>query len=529
MSRGMALARAQFALHERSAQTGVPVDELAGALAQERARGLTRRELLGRGALLAGAALATRPAALARAASSQPRIAIVGGGLAGLRCAHLLWTGSGVASTVYEGNPSRAGGRCWSLRNYFSNGLLTEHGGQFINSNQHQILNLASSLGLSLEDVNGGDLLTGQEVYYVNGQIYTYADVNADWKSFGYAAFSAANSQASTTSGANKLDAMSVPQWLASTSIGTTSNFGQLMLSNAVTEYGGDPSDQSALNLIYLLANAGKSSIGTIPGDDEKYHIVGGNDQLVSGMIAQLPSGAVQLGYELTALVEQSNGSVALTFNVGGTTKQVVADIVVLALPFTTLRNVALTKAGLSATKVNVIQTFPLGTNAKVHLQLTKKTWPALGYSGATYGPWGQMACGWDDSVPQGANASPALFVAFPGAEMGATGLTGAAHGPAPAADVTWALDQIDYVYPGTTAAYGGLAYEDHWAIDPWTLGAYSYDGIGQATTYGKLAAATDGPYYFAGEHCAVNQQGFLEGAIVTGQNAATAIVSALG
>ena len=27
-----------------------------------------------------------------------------------------------------------------------------------------------------------------------------------------------------------------------------------------------------------------------------------------------------------------------------------------------------------------------MGTNAKIHLELARKTWPALGYSGATYG-----------------------------------------------------------------------------------------------------------------------------------------------
>src|SRR3954452_14306368 len=102
-----------FALHREAERTGIPVDDLRG-------EGLTRRELLGAGAgLVAGAALATRPAqALARPArrTDAPRIAIVGAGLAGLRCAHLLWTGQPgdpLATSVYEANPERAGGRCW--------------------------------------------------------------------------------------------------------------------------------------------------------------------------------------------------------------------------------------------------------------------------------------------------------------------------------------------------------------------------------------------------------------------------------
>ena len=41
-------------------------------------------------------------------------------------------------------------------------------------------------------------------------------------------------------------------------------------------------------------------------------------------------------------------------------------------------------------------------------LELSHKTWPQLGYSGANYGDWYRVACGWDDSVQLGAKASPA-------------------------------------------------------------------------------------------------------------------------
>ena len=143
--------------------------------APARRRGHTRRDLLiGAGGLAAGAALASNPAAALafRIAKLQahPRIAIVGAGLAGLRCAHMLWTespGDPVLSTVYEANPDRAGGRCWTLRDYFAGGLITEHGGSFLNSDQIAIRRLASRLGLEQVVVNGGDLLRGDEVFFI--------------------------------------------------------------------------------------------------------------------------------------------------------------------------------------------------------------------------------------------------------------------------------------------------------------------------------------------------------------------------
>jgi monoamine oxidase len=314
---------------------------------------------------------------------------------------------------------------------------------------------------------------------------------------------------------------MSVPEWLDSTPVGTSSRFGRLMMANTVTENGGDPAEQSALDLIVLLADNRRSSLLPLPGDDERYHIIGGNDQLASGMIDVLPGETVQHDHLLEAIVVNSNRTLTLTFSVGGASVAQTADYVVLALPFSTLREVDLSRSGLSAEKRQTIRTMGMGTNAKVHLELTRKTWPALGYSGATYGEWQRLACGWDDSVQLGADGSPALYVAFPGGRAGASGLSGQAHGPAPSADASWALGELEPLFPGTTAAFTGLAYEDHWALDPWVKGAYSYYRVGQASSYGAIAARTEGRILFAGEHTSVVNIGFLDGAVETGERAA--------
>jgi monoamine oxidase len=538
---GMTRARELFEAHDVSRRTGTPADELLQARAtssSEAAREarFTRRRLLAAGAGAAtGAALAGSPAyALARALSrrSQPRIAIVGAGLAGLSCAHMLWTRNPhrpIAATVYEANPERAGGRCWTLRGHFDGGLITEHGGSFLNSNQHAVRGLVRRLGLQEEVVGGGDLPTGEEAYWIDGALYTYREANADWGSFGFSAFRAAARELRTASGEARLDALSVPEWLASTDIGTSSRFGRLMLANAVTENGGDPADMSALDLIELTAGNPRSSLSPIPGDDETYHVIGGNDQIVDRAIAQLPPGAVQHGYELQALRANADGTVTLSFEVAGSARTVTADLVVLALPFSTLRDVDLSRSTLSAAKQHVVRTLGMGSNAKIHVELSRKTWPALGYSGAAYGDWEGFCCAWDDCVPLGPDASPALFLGFPGGRRGARGLTGAAHGAAPAADVNWLLAAIEPLYPGTTAAYTGRSYEDHWALDSWVKGAYSYYRVGQASTYNQIAAAGEGPYVFAGEHTSAANQGFLDGAVETGERAALQVLARLG
>jgi hypothetical protein len=62
------------------------------------------------------------------------------------------------------------------------------------------------------------------------------------------------------------------------------------------------------------------------------------------------------------------------------------------------------------------------------------------------------------------------------------------------------------------TLGAGGLAYEDHWARDRWVKGAYSYMRVGQAASYGPIAAAPEGRVHFAGEHTSINTRIFWTG-----------------
>jgi monoamine oxidase len=511
-----------FSAHARSERLGIPVGELLGAWEETR---FTRRRFLlaGAGLMASGAAVRPTPSFAAsarrRAPHSRPRIAIVGAGLAGVRCAHLLWTdpNGAIASTIYEANASRAGGRCWTLRGFFGGQLNTEHGGSFIDTRHPAIRRLAASLGLQEEVVDGGDLPSGEEIYFIDGAYYTRTEAAADWSSVGYKAFRNARRELQNEAGERRLDAMSVPEWLESTEIGATSRLGKLLLALAVTENGGDPDEQSALDLIEITAASPTSR----NGEDERYHIMGGNDQIVARMIERLPRGCIRLDHQLVALRVNANRTVTLSFQTAGRAVDVTADHVVLALPFSTLRHVDLSRSELSVKKKTVIKQLGMGSNAKLHVELQRKTWPSLGFSGSAYSEWEGFCSVFDDSVPQGANASPALLLGFPGGRVGRRELAGAAHGSAPDADVKWFLRAIERVYPGTSAQYTGRAYEDHWAADPWVRGAYSYFRVGQASTFGPIAAARQGRIHFAGEHTSGSYQGFLEGAVETGERAA--------
>ena len=272
----------------------------------------------------AGWWLRPRPAPRRRRAA-EPDVVVVGAGLAGLRAAHWLWKVKGIASTVYEGS-TRLGGRCWTLRDHFP-GYVVEHGGALINTDHNAVRNLARSLGLTLDTVNGGSYAGWVDKYWIDGADYPYDAANADWGQVWLAVKNALKAAPypqtydSWTPAGRALDDMTVDQWLAANVPGgLSSRFAKLMQSNAVAEYGLDPGQQSALNFIYLLGWNGQNSLSPINGADEKYSVRGGNDQLVTRMVAELPAGTVRPGHRLTAVRALADGRVRLSFATGGAT-----------------------------------------------------------------------------------------------------------------------------------------------------------------------------------------------------------------
>ena len=123
-------------------------------------------------------------------------------------------------------------------------------------------------------------------------------------------------------------------------------------------EFGADTTQQSALNLVYLLAFQPDPSMFEIFGEsDERFHIRGGNQQLPKAIVRHLGlDTAVQRSMRLVRLQRTAGGSYRLSFECHGSTREVVADYVVLALPFAVLREIDARQAGFSALKQRAIR-----------------------------------------------------------------------------------------------------------------------------------------------------------------------------
>ena len=81
----------------------------------------------------------------------------------------------------------------------------------------------------------------------------------------------------------------------------------------------------------------------------------------------------------------------------------------------------------------------------------------------------------------------------------------------------------------GLRRDFNGLAWTDRWKLDPWARGSYAAYLPGQYTRYYGYVGRPEGSIHFAGEHTATANQGFLEGAVESGERAAEEIAAALG
>lgn len=196
-----------------------------------------------------------------------------------------------------------------------------------------------------------------------------------------------------------------------------------LCVAATLDEFGGPADETSALNLVYLLGQDASTDSGAQPrgapqlaGADEKWHIHGGNDQLITGILSRLPRGALHLGQRLVA-VRPNGPGYRCSFDRGGTVRDVTADHVVLALPFTVLRSVDLRRAEISPLHRRAIREEPLGTNSKIFMQYGSRVWNAAGTTGNCFDD-GVVQGGWDATSRQ---AGPAgILAALPGGRSAA-------------------------------------------------------------------------------------------------------------
>ena len=102
------------------------------------------------------------------------------------------------------------------------------------------------------------------------------------------------------------------------------------------------------------------------------------------------------------------------------------------------------------------------------------------------------------------------------------------AHGDAPPAAVDQALALLESKAPGSRDAFTGRAWLDSWPDDPWSHGSYATWGPGDVSRFWGFVGLPEGRVHFAGEHTSTISQGYLNGAVESGERAAREVLDAL-
>ena len=512
LSRAYALARSAQA-------SGEPLDE---ALDRANAmRDASRRRFLRQGAVAAGAlALASCRHLPLYTPPQDEDVVIVGAGVAGLAAAWRLRQ-AGVAATVYEAQ-ERVGGRMLSLRGHFADAQVCELGGELIDTGHTRIRALAAELGLILDDLAGAGTHGFDDTWYFDGALRSEADIV---RAFAPVAAAIARDQETlgdeditwrTPGAAAALDGMTIAQWFERNGV---SGWLRTLLDVAyTTEMGLECDEQSALNLLTFISSDAEHF--KLFGDsDERYHVRGGNDQIPAQLAARL-SGGIESGAALEAMRQRDDERYVLTFRRGASSFDVQARQVVLAIPFTTLRKVRI-DVPLPAVQRRAIDELRYGTNAKLMLGVQDRVWRTRHHAN------GSLMC---DLAPQ---TTWETSRAQPGKAGILTNFTGGRHGVAigegtPRYQADKAAAELDRIFPGLAAARtGAREARFHWPTHPWTLGSYACFTPGQWTTIRGAMGENVGNLYFAGEHCSLDNQGFMEGGVESGELAAQQVLAA--
>ena len=170
--------------HRAASQLGIEVEELRE---REQMPGVPRREFLKRAGAAGTVAAVAGPLVFARPAraAAAPRIAIVGGGIAGLAAA-LALQDKGVSADVYESS-ARLGGRMHSDwqefgTSFWAGGQQAELCGELIDSNHKTILMLAQRFRLATVDLIMAQPNGTTDTYWISGAQYPYAQASNDFK-----------------------------------------------------------------------------------------------------------------------------------------------------------------------------------------------------------------------------------------------------------------------------------------------------------------------------------------------------------
>lgn len=438
------------------------------------------------------------------------KIAIIGGGIAGLNAAHYL-NKAGFKPTIYEA-AKRTGGRMMSTTGLLAEGITTELGGEFIDSSHKDMLDLCKEFDLKLLDMQAQEEvkknLVKHDFYFDNHRITEKSLIEAI-KPF----LSTIKKDADLVATRNyknpsliALDKLSLDEYLQK--IGISGWLYELIRISFTAEMGLESDVQNCLAFISLLDSNYDNGFDIYGESDERYKVIGGNQKVVDALAKTL-EGQIKREYQLESLTEKGM-EYRLNFQNG---KEIYADFVIMTIPFSVLRDVKM-NVDMSPKKAKCIKELSYGTNSKMFLGMNKRIWREQGFSGYVLSDL--VHNGWDSSQMQNNNLGAGGYSVFFGGKMGKD-LNDSKIGDY--------LNKLNQIYPTIKDQFNDKKGTFNWGNSPHAKGSYACMTVGQQTAFGGVESEPINSILFAGEHCSKDFQGFMNGGAETGRKVAEELI----
>jgi monoamine oxidase len=516
---------ARAALLEGNPRRDEILERWSGASGRGRSSGSsTRRDFL-RGSLAAGAAVAAAGLACRRdiRADDDPAeaVAIVGAGVAGLTAAYRL-AAAGIASEVFEAS-ERVGGRIFTREKFNDAGMFCELGGELVDSNHEDLIELCGELGLEIQELKAGD--SGVDFYFFGGKRRQDADLLPLFEPLArHLKVDAAGlykDDESYSDKASRFDRISIEEYLSSKK--DVDKWVIDVIRVAYTgEFGLEAGEQSSLNLLSYINPDTSGGFQVFGDSDESKRVRGGNSALTRALERAIDGKVPIHRGERLVRIRDDGSRIELSFQAGWQTKARSFRQVVCAIPFTMLRQVeGVLDLHLDPRQRDCIQKLGYGTNVKVMYGFRERVWrraEAAGpqSNGSVYTDLPSQ-CFWETS--RGQKGDSGILTNYLG------GAAGKGFHPK-RFDET--LAELDRIFPGAARAFDDRKAMMNWPSYQFTLGSYTCPKIGQVTTILASAGQTalEGRLLFAGEHTSEEFSGFMNGAVESGNRAAKEIIA---
>jgi monoamine oxidase len=445
-------------------------------------------------------------------------VIVVGAGLAGLAAARRL-RGAGREVVVLEAR-DRVGGR--TLNEPIGDGKVVEIGAQWVGPTQDRVLRLIGELGLETFPTHAA----GANLFERGGRIRRYSGTIPRTNPVGLAEVGLAmrrlNRMAAAVPPAAPWSAPKAGAWDAETFASwvrrnvRTGVARDILRLAIIGVWACEPRDLSLLHVLFYIRSAGSlERLTDTEGGAQQDRVVGGSQLIALRIADELGMGVVQLDAPVRAILHGEPGVIATADRL-----EVSARRAIIAIPPTLAGRIAYGPP-LPAVRDGLSQRMAQGSVVKCMAIYERPFWRERGLSGAVTSVSGPVSVGFDNSPPDG---SPGVLLGF---------LEGAAarrHADLPQSERRRVVADCFSRLFGREAA-DPVGYVDRaWGADEWSRGCYGgFMAPGAWTDHGAALRQPVGPLHWAGAETATVWNGYMDGAVGSGEDAAAAVLENLG